>query len=153
MEAELRQILGPQLGSIPAGIPMKVTRALHRTNAGEFHNSVPAQLSTQSQLGCLPLFYLLQRVVTVPPLKIVSVETGVPGVKPPQGLSKNNFIDGFLSSEIYAALMADRFLYMPRDKQIWKHGIRTCSSFCVLHKSSDAISELSSVPFTKIQTY
>ena len=59
---------------------------MHWLSAGEFHNSVPAQLTPVSQLGCLPLFYNYTRVNNVLPLKIVSVETRVPGEKPPQGV-------------------------------------------------------------------
>ena len=44
------------------------------------------KLSPESQLGCLPYPTSTARVNTVLPLKIVSVETGVPGGKPLQGM-------------------------------------------------------------------
>ena len=77
---------GPQLKEYLSWDTYKVELYLHWPNAGEFHNSVPAQLSPSLNCVASPYPTSTARVNTVLPLKIVSVETGVPGEKPPQGV-------------------------------------------------------------------
>ena len=66
LRSEGRQILGPQLGSTLAGLPIRWS-LLHWLSAGEFHNSMLAQLSPSLSWVASPYSTNYTRVNTVLP--------------------------------------------------------------------------------------